>query len=339
MKKTLFSLLSILFIGQSVAQENINKVVNTLKERITLSGYAQVGYTYNDAAHPDNTFDVKRIIFMADGKITNEWSCYFMYDFNASGNLLEVYTEYKFLPGLSARLGQFKTPYTIENQLSPSSVELINCFSLPTAYMAATNGSDPLCSASGGRDVGLMIHGDLFGKLLNYRLAVMNGQGINTKDRNSQKDVIGSLTASPTEWLTIGGSFVKGTGNAVATSTYIPGIKIGENYTRNRWSIGGILTGNHCGLRSEYLAGKDGPVKSNGFYATGYAQILPKLEVITSYEYLNRDKVVSFKQTNYVAGLQYWFYPRCRVQAQYTYVSQKRGEDSNLIQTQIQVRF
>lgn len=28
----------------------LNKVVNTLKERITLAGYAQLGYTYDDAA-------------------------------------------------------------------------------------------------------------------------------------------------------------------------------------------------------------------------------------------------------------------------------------------------
>ncbi len=338
MRKTLLSLIALLVIGQASAQESINKVVNTLKERITLSGYAQAGYTYNDAADPDNTFDVKRIIFMADGKITDEWSCYFMYDFNSGGNLLELYTEYKFLPQLSARLGQFKSPYTLENQLSPSSVELINCFSLPVAYMAGANGSDPLYSASGGRDVGLMVHGDLLGKLLNYRLAVMNGQGINTKDKNTQKDVIGYLTANPTQWLTVGGSFVRGTGCAVAGSPFT-GIQAGENYSRTRWSIGGILTGKHCGLRSEYMAGKDGDVKSDGFYATGYTQVFPKFEVIASYEYLNKDKVVSFKQTNYVAGVQYWFYPRCRIQAQYTHQVPKNGESSNLIQTQLQVRF
>ena len=28
----------------------LSKVVNTLKERITLAGYAQLGYTYDDAA-------------------------------------------------------------------------------------------------------------------------------------------------------------------------------------------------------------------------------------------------------------------------------------------------
>ena len=53
----------------------LNKVVNTLKERITLAGYAQLGYTYDDAAKKMNTFDIKRIIFMAHGKITDRWTC------------------------------------------------------------------------------------------------------------------------------------------------------------------------------------------------------------------------------------------------------------------------
>lgn len=59
----------------------LNKVVNTLKERITLAGYAQLGYTYDDAAKKMNTFDIKRIIFMAHGQITDRWTCDFMYDF------------------------------------------------------------------------------------------------------------------------------------------------------------------------------------------------------------------------------------------------------------------
>ena len=39
--------------------------------------------------------------------------------------------------------------------------------------------------------------------------------------------------------------------------------------------------------------------------------------------------------------VQYWFYPRCRVQAQYTFCDKKGDgqKDSNLIQAQVQVRF
>ena len=75
--------------------------------------------TYDDAANPDNTFDIKRIIFMAHGKITDRWTCDFMYDFYNGGMLLEVYTDYRIFSGLTARIGEFKVPYTIENELSP----------------------------------------------------------------------------------------------------------------------------------------------------------------------------------------------------------------------------
>ncbi len=44
-------------------------------------------------------------------------------------------------------------------------------------------------------------------------------------------------------------------------------------------------------------------------------------------------------KSNYVVGLQYWFYPKCRVQAQYTYCNRNIGDNSNLLQAQLQVRF
>ena len=120
MKRILLSCLLILFIYTLKAQDtHLNDVVNTLKERISLAGYAQVGYTYDDAGEKaSNTFDIKRVIFMARGKITDKWSCYFMYSFANTGKILEAYTEYQFLPQLTARIGQFKTMYTIENPMS-----------------------------------------------------------------------------------------------------------------------------------------------------------------------------------------------------------------------------
>ena len=72
MRNTLFILLMFVFPGSLVAQETLGKVVNTLKERINLSAYAQLGYTYNSAADPDNTFDIKRVIFMADGVVVEK---------------------------------------------------------------------------------------------------------------------------------------------------------------------------------------------------------------------------------------------------------------------------
>jgi predicted porin len=263
-----------------------------------------------------------------------------MYTFGSVGSLTEIYTEYKLLPGLSARLGQFKTPYTIENLLSPTSVELINCYSQSTNYLAGVDNSDKLFGGSGGRDMGLMFYGDLFDKLVDYKLALMNGQGINIKDQNKNKDIVGSLMVNPLKWLSIGSSFIKGKGSAVAVSNVNSNIAVGESYTRNRWSVGAVIETNPVSLRSEYLSGKDGAIESDGFYTMLSYHFLPKkFDVIASYDYINRDKLSDYKQTNYIAGVQYWFYPRCRLQLQYTFRDEKAGEDTGLIQAQIQVRF
>lgn len=44
---------------------------------------------------------------------------------------------------------------------------------------------------------------------------------------------------NPLKWLSVGGSFIRGTGHAIADSEYT-GIKVGENYAKRRWSAGGV---------------------------------------------------------------------------------------------------
>ena len=317
----------------------VNHVVNTLRERIHLMGYAQLGYTYNDGSDMDNNFDIKRIIFMAEGKITKDWSLFFMYNFNGGGTLLEMYTDYHILPGLSARLGQFKVPYTIESPLSPTVVELIDCYSQATNYLAAIGPHDPLRGSTTGRDLGFILYGNLFKDYLTYNVGVINGQGINNKDKNSNKDFIGSLMINPAKWLSVGGSVVTGKGCAIGLSDANPDLQYGDNYSRDRWSVGAVVETKPFSFRTEYLGGKDGKVKSDGYYATASLHVCPKFDIVASYDYLNKNKDLSMKQTNYVAGVQYWFYPRCRVQAQYTYSDKKDLDNSNMLQAQVQVRF
>ncbi len=347
-----FLFLIILSTQAQVFKDNegtsLKDLVNTLGSRIKLSGYAQFGYTYDPAEKVDNTFDIKRIIFMADGKITDRWKMYFMYDFKSS-KTLEIYTEYKFFDALKVRLGQYKTPLTLENQLSPSAVELIDCYSLAASYMAGISPSDDLYGSQGGRDQGLMIYGDFLPAeegyhRLGYKLAVMNGQGINIKDRNTQKDIIGSLSYKPCSEATLCATMEEGRGNAVATSVYNPDLKVGDNYRRARWSVGGEVKTSLADLRSEYMAGRDAAVRSEGFYATGNLHLTRVIDLVVSYDYLNRNKSWGDRaeQTNYVAGLLYWFYPRCRLQLIYTYRDMhediyKKG--GNLLQAQVQFRF
>ena len=345
MKKTLITLL-LLALTATLAQaqeenkNNVNKVVNTLKDRLTLEGYAQLAYTYDDTEGAKaNTFEVKRAIMMVRGKITDKWSCYFMYSFANTGKILEAYTEYKFLPELTVRVGEFKTMFSFENPMSPCNLELINCNSQAVNYLSGYDGSDPLYGSHTGRDIGLLVYGDLFDKLITYNVGLMNGQGINRKDANNQKDIVGSLLVNPLSWLSVGGSFIKGKGCAVATSAVNPDIAVGQNYDRNRWAAGAKLHFKPIDIRTEYLHGKDGNVRSDGCYLTLSAHVLPSFDIIASYDYFNRNKTLEDKQTNYVAGVQWWFYPKCRLQLQYTYRDPKLRDASNLVQAQVQVRF
>ena len=76
----------------------------------------------------------------------------------------------------------------------------------------------------------------------------------------------------PNKWLSVGGSFIRGTGHAIGDSQY-SGIKAGENYAKKRLSLGGVVTTSAFNFRTEYLAGKDRNVKSEGFYATGSVRL------------------------------------------------------------------
>ena len=210
-------------------------------------------------------------------------------------------------------------------------------------------GSDPLYGVNYGRDLGIELYGFLFKNHLYYELALMNGQGINRKDRNNQKDVIGRLDFRPVENWRVVVSGQLGKGNAVSSSVYNPNIKVGENYTRNRWSAGAEWKSHVQGVdywknraatvRAEVLGGKDGDVNSFGAYGTASVPVCQALDVVGSVDYFNYNTDMDYKQTNLTAGLQHWFYKSCRLQLQYTYSIAEKQENYGTLQAQVQVAF
>lgn len=327
---------------------DVNKIVNTLSKRIKLSGYAHVGYYYNSQQSPRDEFKIPRIIFMADARINKQLNMYFMFDFR-SASLHELYINYSPSKSFNVKMGQFKNPFSMENQLSPTVLETTYCTSLVTSYMVG-GGDNLMMKGSSGRDLGLNVYGTLCKNILEYSLAVMNGQGRNNTDGNSQKDFVARLTAHPLPWLILSTSMILGTGNTtVVASTSDPktytcasapgvtGFKSNGNFTRNRYAAGFCIESKHLGLRSEYMHGKDGDFNSDGCYATAcIKQIATNFDAILSYDWL---KIYSGKHNRYTAGVQYWFYPRCRFQLNYGYETADDAHSRNIVQAQVQVRF
>ncbi len=321
--------------------------------RITLNGYAQGGWSYqNPNDKPQNAYNLKRTLLWAKARITDRWSFMFMHDF--SSVVQEYYTDYRLSKGneLTVRLGQFKHSYTMENPMSPTQLELVDVYSQAVLYLAG-EGPDPLNGVNYGRDMGLEVYGDLAKGLVHYELALMSGQGVNRKDLNNQKDFIAKLELRPVDGFRVVASGYLGTGCAVGTAAWNPEINVGDNYKRNRYSVGAEYktqpyTGSKykearpASIRAEWLGGQDGNVGSRGGYVTTAIPVVDALDIVASGETFDRNtKVDGWDQTNLTVGLQYWFYKKCRMQLQYTrcMCGDMIGKDYNWLQAQMQVAF
>lgn len=295
-------------------------------DRIQLHGYAQGGYTFTHKGGANtNTFDLKRVIFWVNARITDRWSFQFMHDF--SSVVQEYYTDFRITKNnaLTVRVGQFKNGLTLENPLSPTSMEAIDVYSEGVTYLSGC-GSDPLMGVQYGRDLGLALFGETNNGMLRYELEVMNGQGINKKDGNNFKDFIGRLEYRPVTGLNLVATGQIGRGHNILTdgkvSVFNPTIQNGQDYKRNRWSIGADYKCNYFKVHGEYLEGYDGDVVSRGGYVTGSVPLgTPKVEFVGSYDFFNYNTALGQDQHKVIAGFQYWFFKKCRVQAQYIYKS------------------
>lgn len=347
--KRLMTLSLGLLLATGAYAQYFGDLVNTVAERLTFSGYAHAGYNYNHKLETKNSFELTRVSLTLDAQITDNLMASITAD-PKNGKILEFFTDYSIRPYFKVKFGQFKNPFSFENQLSSSAINLINGGSQAMRYYAATDGSDIMNYSTGGRDIGIMIHGDLLYGVFTYGLAVMNGQGYSVSDSNNHKDFIGSLAMNLGDNITFGGSMVLGKGNAIKGNDAL-GVLAGENYTRNRWAVGLKYKSDLFDLTSEYMAGKDGKYRSKGVYATSAIHITSKLDVVVSYDYFNSRKFnapaigdVSESlrgeiQSNYIAGLQYWFYPKCRLQVQYLYNDCHVDKNTSALMAQLQVAF
>ena len=356
MWRTLAVALAVFSSVAAMGQQKSDSDIDWMKDftsRITFNGYAQGGWSYQDPNDvKTNSYNLKRTLLWAKARITDRWSFLFMHDF--SSVVQEFYTDYRITndKSLTVRLGQFKHSYTMENPLSPTMLELIDVYSQAVLYLAG-EGPDPLNGVNYGRDQGLMVYGDLADNVIHYELALMSGQGINRKDANNQKDFIAKLELKPMPGFRVVGSGYLGTGNAVGKAAWNPDIKVGENYKRNRYSVGAeykteaysegkFKEARPASIRAEWLGGQDGEVGSRGGYVTTCIPVYDALDVVASGETFDRNtKVDGWDQTNLTLGLQYWFYKKCRLQLQYTrcLCGENLGKDYNWLQAQVQVAF
>lgn len=240
-------------------------------------GYIIGKYSYKDqaGAKGGDGFNVRLIRVYVDGTILDDFKYRIQMELNNTPHVKDFQLEWVKYKEFGVKIGQFKRAFTFENPMNPWDVG-VGDYSQLTKKLS---GMGDYCgeASMGGRDQGLQIQGDLFPtgadkhRLIHYQLGIWNGQGINTKDINGKKDIIGTLQVQPIKDLFIGvfgwdGSYTAG-GVTVSRKRYA----IGAKYEHNNWSARAEYAHNSGHKISDLL--EDGTWKGTGKADAWYAAL------------------------------------------------------------------
>ncbi|NDV67397.1 porin [Dysgonomonas sp. 25] len=306
---------------------------------LQIGGYGLFLHTY------DNTKAVKhntrtRVVYLhARGQLTDKLSYFFMSEF-VNPMVYEYYIDWTPIKEANIRLGQFKVPYTIENPYSATALETV--FNTRSVSALAGMGDDVMQYQNGinnsGRDLGVQVSGNALNDLIDYKIGLFQGAGMNTSDKDNSKNLAGTILFQPIKGLKVGGSAIWG------EATYkLPHEAVEDTHVRNRWSIGGEYRSDRLYVRSEWLRGKDGKTDKEGLYGTAKYYILPtKLNLVGKVDYFNQDKESNSEVLDYLIGADYYFYTNCRIQLNYLYSDYSEKWDqknSHQVMAQLQIVF
>lgn len=367
-----------------LATMNINaqKEEKTMKvfSDIKFSGYIMTQYQYSSQENAEsNSFNVRMARLSLEGRILKDfyWKTQIQFNGNTStlGNsprVVDAFAEWQKYPFFKVKIGQYKRPFTFENPMNP----------IDQGFMSYAQNVNKLAGfsdrvgehASNGRDIGLQFQGDFIKNaagrnLVHYQIGVFNGQGINVKDVDQRKDVIGGLWVMPVSGLRIGafgwtGSYSrKGSWTAVTPEGTTVEKKGVRTLDRNRYALSVEYAANDWKLRSEYIHSqgysfkttyqdvddaKDYTVntaagdKADGLYALVIAPVVKKKFYLKARYDMYRPRAEwSTAKTQYEVGAHYDFHKNFRVGAEYAFVNDRslQKPNYNMVDVEVDVRF
>ena len=230
---------------------------NALFTKPKFSGFAMASYqaTFQDGNN-SNTFDLRLVRASIEGRILGDFHYKIQGQINgnttnlgSSPRLVDYFMEWQRFDFLEVRLGQFKRPFTYENPMNPIDQGFMG-YSQPVSKLSGFSDRTGEHS-SNGRDIGLQVQGDFLKSssgrnLLHYQVGVFNGQGINVKDVDEKKDIIGGMWVMPISGLRIGafgweGSYARKVGSETVS------------VDKHRYALSVEYKKGDLQLRSEYI--------------------------------------------------------------------------------------
>ena len=346
------------------SQEKATVEVPAWVKNIKFSGYGMLQYQGQDReGNHSNTFNLRLARFILDGKIGDfDWRAQIQ-GTNLKGpaeptvQLVDLYAEWRKYPEFKVRAGQFKRAFTYENPTNPITQGW-------RAYADVINnlsgfGDRTGEKSSGGRDIGIQVSGDLFPnangrRVFHYQVGVYNGEGVNQKDKDNKKDIIGGVWVMPIKGLRIGAFGWTGTRGELAT-TYTDTKGVKQNVTimsarKNRYALSAEYSTGEYMFRSEYLHSQgygsnlDDGDKADGWYVFGIVPLIKgKLHGKARYQTYRVAKEWSSAKTSYECGLNYYFTKNLELHAEYARINDKNlatpKHSYNMVTCELDFRF
>ena len=324
----------------SNAQEQPKKWYDNFK----FSGYGMLQYQAEDKeGGKHNEFNLRLMRMILDGKIGEfDWRAQ-VQGTNAKGpgeptvQLVDLYAEWVKHKELRIRVGQFKRAFTFENPTHPITQ---GWYSYAMVINSLTGFGDRTGEkSSGGRDIGIQLQGDLFPnasgrRLLHYQVGIYNGEGINTKDKDNRKDIIGGLWVMPIDGVRIGAFGWTGSRDGIGG--------------KNRYALSAEYDKNEYTFRAEYLhsqgMGADATLgdKADGWYAFGIVPVIKsKLHAKARYQCYRAAKEWGSSKSMYEIGLNYYFTKNLQLNVEYARVNDRNlaKQNYNFVDAELDFRF
>ena len=318
-------------------------------KNVKFSGYGMVQYQASDKDGAEsNAFNLRLVRMALEGRAHEDF--YWKVQMQINGNtydpdksstdirLVDLFGEWQKYEFFKVKAGQFKRPFTFENPMHP----ITQGFMSYSQNVSKLAGFSDRCggNASNGRDIGVQIQGDFLKNaegrnLLHYQVGAFNGEGINQKDKDNRKDIIGGMWVMPVKGMRIGAFGWTGSRAGV-----------GE---KNRYALSGEYAQNDWTFRTEYIHSQGWNAahtsdKADGIYALCIAPIQKnKMHVKARYDLYREAKEWGQSKTMYEVGADYMFTKNLQINLEYARVNDRTinsdKHNYNMVDVELDFRF
>lgn len=372
MKKTFWAV-AVLASASLVA--HAGKSVTPIADKPKFSRYIIGQYQANFQENNSNTFNIRMARVSVGGHLLGEFEYKVQGQINGntstlgeSPRIVDLFVEWQRYDFARIKIGQFKRPFTFENPMHPVDQGFMG-YSQNVQRLSGFNDRTGE-QASNGRDIGIQLQGDFLPcgngrKLLHYQVGVFNGQGINTKDVDNRKDIIGGVWVAPAKGLRIGafgwagsharkGHWTDGAGNEHQGTVSLGQYRyaISAEYKDEDWQIRSeYIHSTGYGFKTTKQSGDDAADatvnyaqgnKADGVYALCIAPIIrQKLRAKARYDMYRKSGTWADSRTQYEVGLNYLFCKNLELQAEYAFINDRSLAKHNysMLDVELSVRF